>query len=218
MGKINISNGNNFTDKFIDEYLTNGMGAMPKSEIDILVMYLLLEYGDIENKSNQELSILLQTTEATIKRLRYKARLKYPIDEDYVKREFLIVLSRSQFELDKNDEANINKMKILFAMEDDYLRHEIQGRLKAKGMFADTSFNREIIKIECGSLVAVIREIYGDKVADNFQSTFTKLSEPTTDEKIAKLKKSMGNFILETIKAVFSTAAAAGIRARLGIA
>ena len=85
MDKVSIDNYEEFTKTVIAEYLENGMGAMPKSEFDILMMHLLLTHGELEIKSNHELSILLQTTESRIKRWRYEARLKYPPDEDYVK-------------------------------------------------------------------------------------------------------------------------------------
>jgi len=217
MSKITISDNENFVSNLTEEYLAKGMGAMPKREFDILMMNLFLTYGGIEGKSNQDLSILLQTPEATIKRLRYEARLKYPPNGDYVKKEFLIVLYRSQFDFDKRDETNIYKMKISFIMEDDYLRHEIQGRLKAKGMFADTSFNSEIVKIECGSLISVIREFYGDKIADNFHKIFTEMTEPTTEEKIASLKASVGKFVLDTAIMLFNTAVVAEFKTRIGI-
>ena len=217
MIKITISDNENFASNLIEEYLANGMGAMPKREFDILMMNLFLTYGGIEGRGNQDLSILLQTPEATIKRLRYEARLKYPPNEDYVKKEFLIVLYRSQFDFDKRDETNIYKMKISFIMEDDYLRHEIQGRLKAKGMFADTSFNSEIVKIECGSLISVIREFYGDKIADNFHDIFTEMTEPTDEEKIAALKSSVRKFVLDTAILLFNTVVVAEFKTRIGI-
>lgn len=218
MKKITITDNEDFVTSFIDEYLADGMGAMPKREFDILVMNLFLQYGGIEGMSNQELSILLQTPESTIKRLRYEARLKYPPNQNYVQKEFLIVLSRSQFELDKKDGSNIDKMKIIFVMEDDFLRHEIQGRLKAKGMFADTSFNTEIIRIECSSLVAVIREIYGDEIAENFYDLFKTLNESATDEdKNGIFRDSLLKFVLDTAKSIFNAILIAEVKTRLGM-
>lgn len=217
MSKIAISNNEEFVNLFMDEYLADGMGAMPKREVDILVMNLLLNYGDLKDKSNQELSILLQTPEATIKRLRYEARLKYPPDEDYVKREFLIVLNKSIFELDKKNETDIDKMKIIFVMEDDYLRHAIQGHLKDKGMFADTSFNREIVKIECSSLKSIIGELYDQETAQQFRDGFNSLLGVAESERDNNFKDSMKQFIIATATKVFVDVAANVILARCGL-
>jgi hypothetical protein len=168
-----IKNTKGFVQEFLDEYLSDGLGAKNKREIDILVMNLLLKYGDFAARSNQELSIMLQATESKIKGLRYEARLKYPPAADYVQIEFLYVLTRSQCDFEKN--------KIVFAIEDNFLRHAIQGRLKSKGMFADSSFNSEIIKIDENSLVAVLEELYGKETAENFHTGFTEMKSQLDD-------------------------------------
>src|SRR3990172_8810478 len=90
-----------FVKEFLNEYLAAGLGAKSKREIDILVMNLLMNYGNLTGETNQDLSILLQAPESRIKSLRYEARLKYPPDSDYVKREFLYILSKSQFDFDR---------------------------------------------------------------------------------------------------------------------
>ena len=76
-----IKDTKGFVGDFLEEYLSDGLGAKTKGEIDILVVNLLMKYGDLSPKSNQELSILLQATESKIKRLRYEARLKYLRDQ-----------------------------------------------------------------------------------------------------------------------------------------
>jgi len=155
-----IKKPNEFVKEFLGEYLSDGIGAKTKREIDILIMNLLMNYAEMAAKSNQELSILLQAPEAKIKSLRYEARLKYPPDPDYVKREFLYILTKSQFDFEKE--------KVIFVIEDEYLRHAIQGQLKVKGMFADSSFNTELVKIDKNSLEAVIGELYGKEIAEDF--------------------------------------------------
>ena len=77
-----IKDTKGFVKDFLGEYLSDGLGAKNKREIDILVMNLLMKYGDLAAKSNQELSILLQATESKVKSLRYEARLKYPPDAE----------------------------------------------------------------------------------------------------------------------------------------
>jgi hypothetical protein len=126
MNTLSVKKPQEFVQEFLEEYLSNGIGAKNKREIDILVMNLLMKHAGLADKSNHEISILLQAPESKIKRLRYEARLKYPPAADYVKKEFLYVLARSQFDYSRG--------RIVFAIEDDFLRHAIQGQLKLKGM------------------------------------------------------------------------------------
>jgi hypothetical protein len=185
-----------FVKDFLDEYLSDGIGAKTKREIDILIMNLLMNYGGLGDKSNQELSILLQAPVSKIKSLRYEARLKYPPDPDYVKREFLYILTKSQVDFEKG--------KIIFAIEDEFLRHAIQGQLKAKGMFADSSFNTELVKIDESALESVISEFYGKEIADNFRIGFDEMrSQLEGNESVAsELSNGIIQFAVTTIKAL----------------
>ena len=81
-------------------------------------------------------------------------------------------------------------------MEDEYLRHAIQGKLKGEGRFADSSFNTEIIKIEQGSLESVIGELYGKEYAEAFHDGFEELNE----SEAPSFKEVILNFVLETAK------------------
>lgn len=171
-----IKKSREFVKEFLDEYLADGMGAKTKREIDILVMNLLLNYAGLADKSNQELSILLKAPISKIKSLRYEARLKYPPDPDYVKREFLYTLTKSQFDVDKE--------RITFVIEDEFIRQAIQGQLKAKGMFADTSFNTELVKIDRRSLESVIEELYGEEIARDFKDGFDEMTRQMEGEDV----------------------------------
>src|SRR3972149_1548015 len=165
-----------FVRDFLEEYLADGIGAKTKREIDILVMNLLMNYAGLADKSNQELSILRQAPLPKIKSLRYEARLKYPPDPEYVKREFLYLLTKSQSDFEKG--------KITFAIEDEFIRHAIQGQLKSKGMFAETSFNTELIKLDQKSLEAVIGELYGEEIADDFRNGFDEMTRLLEGEEV----------------------------------
>ena len=208
MDAINVTHADQFVSELLAEYLGNGMGAMSKRGIDILVMNLLEKYSDLADRSNHDLSILLQSTESRIKGLRYEARLKYPPDDDkFIEKAFLAVLARSQFDTDKK--------VIIFVVEDSYLRYAIQGRLKAKGMFADNSFNSELVKINIDSLEAVIREMYGDTVADQYKEIFEELVK---QEDAAAQRLSFRNLkhsFLESAVSSLGSAATAGLLAYL---
>lgn len=203
MEEIKIDNSEQFAFTFLVEYLQNGMGAMSKREIDILIMHLLEKHSDIKRKSNQDLSILLQLTEPRVKSLRYEAKLKYPPEEEkYIETEFLSVLAKSKFDTEKK--------KIIFVVEDTYLRLAIQGRLKAKGMFADTSFNTELVKIDITSLGAVIQDMYGGNVADQYKKAFDALiKEEKKENQESLFKKLKDDFISSAVKTLGSAASTA---------
>jgi len=214
MSPIKIENHQLFSEEFLQKYLSDGMGVMSKREIDILVMNLLMKYGDLSTRSNYDLSILLRIPEATIKRLRYEARLRYPPDEEYIRREFLIVLTNAKLELDRNNEKSVENMKLVFIMEDNFLRYAIQGRLKERGMFADTSFNTEIVKISCSSLVAVLEELYDEKTALDFLERCKSLLKSDKKEENRKI---LLDFALDTAKSVLSAMAFGLLKSKLGI-
>ncbi|NCO47383.1 MAG: hypothetical protein GW890_13790, partial [Vibrio sp.] len=139
--------------------------------------------------------ILLQAPEAKIKSLRYEARLKYPPDADYVKREFLYILLRSQFDFARG--------KMVFAIEDEFLRHAIQGQLKSKGMFADSSFNTEIVRIDRNSLETVIGELYGDETAKAFHDGFSEMEDQAEGVEIGtSFKEAVLKFVVDTGKSL----------------
>ena len=62
-----------FKTDFLENYLKFGLGSMPKSDIDALVMHLLDLYGvdssgSLASRSNQIVSQLLQTPAIKVKK------------------------------------------------------------------------------------------------------------------------------------------------------
>lgn len=207
MVSIKIKDAKGFAEDFLGEYLANGMGARTKRDIDILVMHLFTKHAGITEKSNHELSILLQAPESKIKGLLYEARLKYPPEQDYVEKEFLYTLSKSQFDFQKG--------VITFVMEDNFLRHAIQGKLKAKGMFADSSFNSELVKINRSSLEEIIRELYGKEIAGNFRDGFDAMEKQLEGDD-GDLPKLFSETILKFIGEAAKSLGLGLVKSRLG--
>jgi hypothetical protein len=215
--KIIVNDFRAFTNKFLEEYLSNGMATMSKREIDILMMHLLLEYCNLSNMSNYDLSLMLKLSETRVKSLRYEARLKYPTPENYVEREFLIVLGRAKFELDKSDKTNVEKMKISFVIEDNFLRQAIQGKLKARGMFADTSFNSEIVRVESGFLLSIIDDIYGEARSSEFKEAIKQFSKADQKSLAAKTKDVILPAVINIAVKTLAEAGVAYVRSSLGM-
>lgn len=204
-----IEDYQSFSTEFLQEYLSNGFGVMSKHEIDILVMNLLMKYGNLGENSNHDLSLLFRIPESTIKRLRYEARLRYQPDANYLRNAFIRVLDKAEFELDRINTGNVENAKLVFAMEDNYLRYEIQGRLKAKGMYADSSFNSEIVKIGFKPMILVISELCGEEAAQDFEVRFKSLKQ---DAKQEDLRKTLLSFIQDLTKSVITATITGAMR------
>ncbi len=157
-----------FVDTLLSRYLEYGFGTLTKREIDILMMHLVLEHSDLQKTSNHELSIKFKISESKISTLRYEAKLKYVQNqESYVKEEFFKVLGKAQFEVDKK--------RIIFSVEDKYLKTSIQAKLKEQGSFADSSFNTELVKISEDAFVSLLASFYTEKERKNFENKVKKL-------------------------------------------
>jgi hypothetical protein len=199
-----------FVDEFLKHYLENGLGTMTKREVDILVMNLLWRYGNLPEKSNHFLSIKFQMTESQVRHLRYEADLKYPpTDKKYIEIQFLKVLARSKFVGEKDKE------RIVFVLDDDYLRYEIQGRLKEKGLFADSSFNSEIIKIDHKALKVLIHDMYGKDTANKFDKEFEKVLRGGL--KFEGMKKIVVESALQTLAGAITAGALTYIKSIVGL-
>lgn len=220
-----IANKEEFIDVFLERYFENGLGSMTKREVDILVMSLLMEQGATKQGNSEErlsllgnndLSMLFQITEMRVKSLRYEAMLKYPPDESYVPREFMYLLAKSQFDFEQSGITG----KICFVMEDKYLRQAIQGVLKKEGMFADTTFNSEIVRISPPFLIEVIRILCGKDAANEFSEGFKQLTESEEDGDEIEWQEVVHAFIKKMAEAGGTAMGAAvfgAIVARLGL-
>jgi hypothetical protein len=209
MAKIQINDYDALGKDFIEEYLSRGLGALGKRDIDILVMHLLETYGDTRMKGNQDLSVDLQTDVSTIKLLRYKAKLRYPPkDTAFVARDFLYVLALAQFEADKG--------RLVFIIEDSYIRNVIQGRMKTQGALFDSSFNSEIFKVRVDHLKPTLIEYYGASIADPFVKDMDKIVAKKGKAKFSEVKsafvlgaaKGLGTSVVALVRGLLAQGAA----------
>jgi hypothetical protein len=133
-------------------------------------MHLLDRYSDLAHQKNQKASITLGVTETRIRALRYEAKLKFPPeDKNFLKINLLWCLAQSRFETDKN--------RIIFAVEDSYVRHGLQGLLKEHGAFADNSFNSELVSVSAEHLGLLLDIIYGKHTGEVFRQEFEKVKK-----------------------------------------
>lgn len=162
----------NFEEEFLERYLNLGLGSMPKSDIDALVMHLLDTYGldgspPLAKYSNQTVSERLKTPVAKVKRLRYEAALKFGNRiEDEAKGRLLAALSRASLEPD--DE------KIRLIIEDSLAKNWLQGQLKVHQQIFDHSFNREILTVSADGLFEVLETVFDKDVLKVFREGYAE--------------------------------------------
>lgn len=170
-----------FETEFLNRYLTFGLGAMPKADIDALVMSLLDKYGfdgggPLAPLSNQAVSEKLKTAATRVKKLRYEAALKFGGDiEQEARARLLAALWNASLEPDDN--------KICLIIEDALAKNWLQGQLKASAQIFDHSFNTEIIKVSPEGLFKVLDGLFHGEALDRFRNTFEKQQK---SEDIAK--------------------------------
>lgn len=205
---------NDFQQKFLENYLQFGLGALPKSDIDALVMYLIDQFGydssgPLAGESNQRVSERLRTPVAKIKRLRYEAALKFGGNvEDQAKARLLAALSRASIECEKN--------RVRLLIEDSLAKHWLQGKLKDERQIFDHPFNSEIVEIEPEGLFRVLESIFGKAAITNFRKAYDAARSKTRQTEIkAAFAEAAKNFAQRAAEAAGGSVLAL-LRAQLG--
>jgi len=201
----------NFETEFLENYLKFGLGSMPKSDVDALVMHLLDTYGlngspSLAIYNNQIVSERLKTPVSKIKKLRYDAALKFGGDiEDQAKGRLLAALSKAS--LEPEDE------KICLIIEDTLAKNWLQGQLKENQQIFDHSFNTEILKVSAQGLFHVLESVFDKEKLSKFREGYEKLQDEenhqkriTTFKSLAKkfaegAAKSAGSGVVKILKA-----------------
>lgn len=160
----------NFEQEFFENYLKFGLGSLPKSDTDALVMHLLDRHGmngslPMAALSNQVVSERLRTPVAKIKRLRYDAALKFGGRiEDQAMGRLLASLSKATLEADG--------YKICLIIEDSLAKNWLQGQLKIHQQIFDHSFNAEIIKVDANGLFQVLQSCFNKYALEAFKEGY----------------------------------------------
>ena len=156
-----------FEKEFLENYLKFGLGSMPKSDVDALVMHLLDMHGlngsaPLAIYGNQTVSERLKTPVTKIKKLRYDAALKFGGKiEDQAMGRLLAALSKASLEPDGE--------KVCLIIEDALAKNWLQGQLKINQHIFDHSFNTEIIKVSSSGLFQVLESVFDKDELEKFK-------------------------------------------------
>jgi hypothetical protein len=200
-----------FKKDFLDNYLKFGLGSMPKSDVDALVMHLLDIYGTdgsgpLMIYSNQTVSERLKTPVTKIKKMRYDAALKFGGRiEDQAMGRLLAALSKASLEPEGD--------KVLLIIEDSLAKNWLQGQLKIHQQIFDHSFNTEIVKVSVAGLFQVLDSVFDKEEIEKFKQDYELVkNKKASADRIAAFKgiakkfaegaaKSAGAGVVKVLKA-----------------
>lgn len=177
-------------------------GGIPKSELDYLIFTAMLDAGHISvNAPVFETAQILQVTPARVKSLVYSHRLR-----------------TAPALLDSNELAKAVSVagiqddgRVVLNVEDRYWRDMLTATLKSKGIYLDTSFNRERLLLSKDDFIRLLEEVFPDASSDlrkAFQDksknrTFKKLRDVVVNGVVAGGGKQAG---LMTMQGLFTYA------------
>ena len=185
-----------FEKEFLDNYLRFGLGSMTKTDIDALVMHLLDKHGlpdrsSLKHLSNQSVSEQLKTPVNKVKNLRYAASLKFSESiEEEAKHRFSSCLLTANFFA----ETDVVK----FLIEDQLAKSWFQGKLKEAGLYHDSPFNTEAIRVDTKKFLQVLRVLFPENSLDDFEK---ELSEELEGEESSPDNFKIKRYLLEAINA-----------------
>jgi len=186
----------------LDAYLQRGFGSMNKNDFEVWIFHQLLQ-STLKGKSNFIISRELRIPESKVKRLRYEANLRY-YDENDGKQPFLDAFKT----ILKNATVKKDGQKISFAIEDTYIRKQLEADLKQSGRFLDSSFNSEIVTMSQDDLFYLIEEYWGgsseliDKFEDKLQEVISDAIGKVSPKTIAVLD--ITQYIFNKVKSLTS--------------
>jgi len=142
-----------FAEKFLQRYLEPAFGTSSKAETDLLVFSLLHEVGAIAStRSQYEIARDLRITPMRVRSLKMQMELRDTTQtEDSLRARIVEALSRLRYAKDGD--------LIQFGIEDPLLREDIAARVKKLGATADSSFNRELVRIQIDAFVDFITDL-----------------------------------------------------------
>lgn len=128
-----------FGQAFADSYLATAFGALPKSEVDLLVFGLLIQTGVLQaDQPIYDMARSLNITPAKARNLLFQHQLR-TLDDDALNRSVLIAVRHGRYSVDQQ--------RLSLGIESPLVRSAIEARSKAKGVFADISLSGEILRI-----------------------------------------------------------------------
>jgi len=148
----NPENAKKFSVAFAAGYLSPAFGARSKSEIDLLVFSCLIEADAIDPAAPiYDLARALNITPMRARNLILAWQLRTTPQQRDLKKDIVAALKKSRFSKDGE--------YLTFGVESPLVKEEITARLKARGVFPDASFSKELVKLPVSAFVQFLDEV-----------------------------------------------------------
>lgn len=191
MPDLKIKNPTSFCEKFLKEYLAGGLGRMQKRDIDIFVLYLLMndkQYSFPKDifKATRDLKL----TEARVRNLYQEVQLRYQqMAEEQAKAELVDIVKNNAFE--------VKGKRFVFVVRNPMLGQYFQEWVASVEGFTDSSFNSNIVSIDRSVFLEVLKKISVNRIK-KFPENLNIFNEPESNPGVLKLfvaefAKSAGN-------------------------
>jgi hypothetical protein len=158
-------NAAKFATAFVTAYMSPAFGARSKTEIDLLVFSCLIEAGAIDPKAPEyDVARALNITPARVRNLVMNWQLRSPRGD----------LSDAIVEALKKTRFSSDGKLLTFGVESPLLKEEIIARFRRKGIFAEASFSKELVKLPADAFVEFLDEIVDDETKKQIKTTLVK--------------------------------------------
>jgi hypothetical protein len=141
-----------FARTFLTGYLEPAFGARSKSEIDLLVLTSLIAARIIDPDGPiYDIARGLNITPSRVRNLILNWQLRAASNAGDLGPAIVQALQKTRFSRDGT--------LLVFGIESPLLREEISARLRRKGIFADASFSKELVRLPVDAFVEFIDEL-----------------------------------------------------------
>ena len=171
-----------FVESFLDSYIRNGYGSLPKREIDLLILNLLIENiptWKSNRPSNYELSRQLRISprriQSTLDELSYRDAKK---DDAWCKKQLKEILKKAE----KIEDKEI----VRFQIDDGLVRDYATMLIRRSYGIVDTSFNTSIIKLSAEKFSFLALTVADEKDSKKFLRGIPRLKEYQDHQKSKK--------------------------------
>lgn len=154
-----------FGSDFLKAYLEDGFSSMPKKEIDLLVLRLLVEHTDGWTWTDPPSAFTLA------QKLRVKrGRIRSMLDELSFRNSMNEELTRTRLcTLIQRGERDSDGKKVRIQIEDGYLREYAKSLVQAEYGIVDTSFDRSIISLSADKFVVLVASVVDEKTKEKIE-------------------------------------------------
>jgi hypothetical protein len=141
-----------FASAFVGGYLMPAFGARSKSEIDLLVFSCLIEAGVVDPTAPiYDIARAFNLSPARVRTLLFNWQLRSTAASVDLRESLVVALRLTRFAKDGT--------LLTFGVESPLLREEIVARLKRRGVFADSTFTREIVRLPVDAFVEFLDDV-----------------------------------------------------------